>query len=97
MTCGHLHLAIDLPLTHAGLSCPTRPLISSCLELVNRGMRPSGGTIRLRRAPHRINQTIQDLATDRYRFAVAGINIEGSHLTLNFGKRIDTTQHPIEC
>lgn len=80
-----------------GSFMPHETLDLQLLELVNRGMRPSGGTIRLRRAPHRINQTIQDLATDRYRFAAAGINIEGSHFALNFGKQIDTTQHPIEC
>jgi hypothetical protein len=33
---------------------------------------------------------------DCYQFAASGINIEGNHLTLNFGNQIDTTQHPIE-
>ena len=80
-----------------GSFMPHETLDLQLLELVNRGTRLHGHTIRLRRAPPRINQTIQDLATDRYRFAAAGINIEGNHLALNFGKQIDTTQRPIEC
>ena len=80
-----------------GSFMPHETLDLQLLELVNRGTRLHGRTIRLRRAPPRINQTIQDLATDRYRFAAAGINIEGNHLALNFGKQIDTTQCPIEC
>ena len=83
--------AID---TH-GSFMPHKTLDLQLLELVNRGMRPSGSTIRLRCAPHHINQTIQDLATDRYRLAAPGVNIEGNHLALNFGKQIDTTQRPI--
>ena len=76
---------------------PHETLDLQLLELVNRGTRLHGRTIRLRHAPPRINQTIQDLVMDRYRFAAAGINIEGNHLALNFGKQIDTTQRLIEC
>jgi len=70
-----------------GSFMPHETLPLQLLELVNRGTRPNGGSIRLRRAPPRANQTIQDLATDRMRFASVNINMEGNHLALNFGKQ----------
>jgi len=66
---------------------PHETLSLQLLELVNRGSHLNGGPIRLRRAPPRANQTIQDLAMDRMRFAYVNINMEGNHLALNFGKR----------
>jgi hypothetical protein len=70
-----------------GSFLPHETLPLQLLELVNRGLvRQSGGPVRLRRAPPRANQTLFDLATDRYRFAAAHFNVEGNQLAINFGK-----------
>jgi hypothetical protein len=82
---------------HHSLPCVAHETLDpQLLELVNRGMHPSEGTIQLHCVPHHINQTIQNLMTDWYQFAAARMNIEGNHLALNFSKQIDTTQCPIE-
>jgi hypothetical protein len=60
------------------------------LELVNRGVvRSNDGQIRLRRAAHRENQTISDLANDRNRFANPTICIEGNRLVVNTSESLE--------
>jgi hypothetical protein len=59
------------------------------LELVNRGLVRNDGQIRLRRAAHREDQTISDLANDHNRFANPTLCIEGSRLVVNASESLE--------
>jgi len=68
----------------------TRPYFShetlklQLLEFVNRGVPcPNDGQVQLRCVAHREDQTIQNLATDRYRFAIPTVAIEGTYFVIH--------------
>jgi hypothetical protein len=59
------------------------------LKLVNRGLVRNDSQIRLRRAAHREDQTISDLAHDHNRFANPTLCIEGSRLVVNASESLE--------
>ena len=66
---------------------PYKVLPLQLLQLVIRGVQQQNdGSVWLRRTAIRPNQTIEELALDRFRFASPGLTIEENRLAINFGK-----------
>ena len=87
MKASPFHYSFKLPGLHGQTYSPHEVLDLLLLEFINRGVpRANDNQIRLRRAPHRENQTLEDLCRDRTRFGIPSLAIEGTYLVINMGQ-----------